>query len=159
MLELREAGWWFIVLDDLSTRSARRGASLRSPHRGDDYPTADGTCLRDFIHFSDLADAHVRAVEHLLARGSSRILNCGYGHGYSMRAVLDAVGRVSGRPLAIARASRRPGDAVEVVAATERIRRELGWQPRYDDLEEIVRHALAFERHMREHPPSGHEVN
>lgn len=120
---------------------------------GDDYPTADGTCVRDFIHVSDLADAHVRAIEHLLAGGSSRILNCGYGHGYSVQTVLDAVGRVSGRPLAVERAPRRPGDAVEVVAATERIRHELGWQPRYDDLEEIVRHALAFERRMLEHPP------
>jgi UDP-glucose 4-epimerase len=73
--------------------------------------------------------------------------------------MLDAVGGVSGRPLTVAPAPRRPGDAVEVAAATERIRRELGWQPRYDDLEQIVRHALAFERHMREHPPSGHEVN
>jgi UDP-glucose 4-epimerase len=121
---------------------------------GDDYPTADGTCVRDFIHVSDLADAHVRAVEHLLAGGPSRVFNCGYGHGYSVRTVLDAVGRVSGRPLLVERAPRRPGDAVEVVAATERIRAELGWQPRHDDLDEIVRHALAFERRMLVQPPA-----
>jgi UDP-glucose 4-epimerase len=120
---------------------------------GDDYPTADGTCVRDFIHVSDLADAHVRAVEHLLAGGSSRVLNCGYGRGYSVRNVLDAVGRVSRRPLAIERAPRRPGDAVEVVAATVRIRSEFAWQPRFDDLDQIVRHALAFERQMLEDPP------
>jgi UDP-glucose 4-epimerase len=121
---------------------------------GDDYPTADGTCVRDFIHVSDLAEAHVHAVEHLLAGGSSRTLNCGYGHGYSVRTVLDTVGRVSGRPLVVERAPRRAGDSVEVVAATERIRRELGWRPRYDDLDQIVRHALAFERLMLEQPPT-----
>lgn len=119
---------------------------------GDDYPTADGTCVRDFIHVSDLADAHVRALEHLLAGGSSRVLNCGYGHGYSVRTVLDAVSRVSGRPLVVERAPRRAGDAVEVVAATARIRDELGWHPRHDDLDEIVRHALAFERRLLEPP-------
>lgn len=118
------------------------------PLFGDDYPTADGTCVRDFIHVSDLADAHVRAVEHLLAGGSSLTLNCGYGHGHSVREVLDAVGRVSGRTLAVERAPRRPGDAIKVVAATDRIRRELGWRPRYDDLEKIVRHTLAFERRL-----------
>ncbi|MGH6945100.1 MAG: UDP-glucose 4-epimerase GalE [Geminicoccaceae bacterium] len=115
---------------------------------GNDYPTPDGTCVRDFIHVSDLADAHVRALEHLLAGGTSLTLNCGYGHGCSVREVLDTVARVHGSPLAVEAAPRRPGDAVEVVAASGRIRSELGWRPRYDDLERIVRDALAFERRL-----------
>lgn len=116
------------------------------PLFGTDYPTADGTCIRDFIHVSDLADAHLRALEHLLAGGASRILNCGYGRGYSVREVLETVERVSGRRLAVAPGPRRPGDASEVVADAGRIRAELGWQPRHDRLEDIVRDALAFER-------------
>jgi UDP-glucose 4-epimerase len=113
---------------------------------GDDYPTPDGTCIRDFIHVSDVADAHVRALEHVIGGGSSLKLNCGYGRGYSVRQVLRTVAAVYGAELAVEQAPRRPGDAVEVVAATGRIRRELGWQPRYDDLKRIVRDALAFER-------------
>ncbi len=115
------------------------------PLFGADYPTPDGTCVRDFIHVSDLADAHLKALEHLLAGRPSRTLNCGYGHGHSVREVLDTVARVSGRTLTIEQRPRRPGDPVEVVAAALRIRRELGWQPRYDDLEQIVRDALRFE--------------
>lgn len=118
------------------------------PLYGEDYPTPDGTCVRDFIHVSDLADAHVRALEHLLAGGPSLTLNCGYGRGYSVREVLDAVARVQGSPLAIEPAPRRPGDAIEVVAASERIRSELGWRPHHDDLDRIVRDALAFERRL-----------
>ena len=123
------------------------------PLFGDDYPTQDGTCVRDFIHVSDLADAHLKALEHLLDGGTSRTLNCGYGRGYSVRQVLDMVARVSGRRLTITPASRRPGDAVEVVAAAERIRHELGWQPRYDDLEQIGRDALRFEQQLLDAPP------
>ena len=122
------------------------GRRSEVPLFGTDYPTADGTCIRDFIHVSDLADAHLRALEHLCAGGPSRILNCGYGHGYSVREVLEAVARVSGRPLAIAARPRRVGDAPAVVADAGRIRAELGWRPRYDRLEQIVRDALAFER-------------
>lgn len=116
------------------------------PLFGDDYPTPDGTCIRDFIHVSDLADAHLKALDHLLAGRPSRTLNCGYGRGYSVREVLDTVARVAGRPLSVELAGRRPGDAVAVVAAAERIRRELDWRPRFADLETIVRHALSFER-------------
>jgi UDP-glucose 4-epimerase len=127
---------------------AALGKRRAVPLFGDDYPTPDGTCVRDFIHVSDLADAHVKALEHLNASGTSLTLNCGYGRGFSVRQVLDMVAAVSGQELAIERGSRRPGDAVEVVAATARIRSELGWQPRYDDLERIVRDALAFERRL-----------
>jgi len=127
---------------------AALGKRSTVPLFGDDYPTADGTCIRDFIHVSDLADAHVKALQHLIAGESSLTLNCGYGRGFSVRQVLDMVAAVSGPDPAIERESRRPGDAVEVVAATERIRSNLGWQPRYDDLECIVRDALAFERRL-----------
>jgi len=96
----------------------------------------------------DLADAHIKALEHLFAGRPSLTLNCGYGRGFSVRQVLDMVAAVSGQELVVERRSRRPGEAVEVVAATTRIRSELGWQPRYDDLERIVRDALAFERQL-----------
>jgi UDP-glucose 4-epimerase len=124
------------------------GRRASVPLYGQDYPTADGTCIRDFIHVSDLADAHVAAVEHLLDGGPSRIFNCGYGHGHSVREVLATVGRVAGRPLPVTPAARRPGDAVEVVAAIDRIRGELAWHPRFDDLDQIIRDALAFERRL-----------
>jgi UDP-glucose 4-epimerase len=124
------------------------GRRAEVPLFGEDYPTPDGTCIRDFIHVSDLAEAHVQALENLLAGGTSRTLNCGYGRGHSVREVLDMVAKVAGQPLPITPQPRRSGDAVEVVAAADRIRRELGWQPRYDDLERIVRDALAFERRL-----------
>ena len=120
------------------------------PVYGDDYPTPDGTCVRDFVHVSDLAAAHLCALEHLLAGGASCTLNCGYGRGFSVREVLDLVGQVVGRPLVIEPVARRPGDPVEVVAAAERIRDLLGWRPRHDNLEQIVRDALRFERRLVE---------
>jgi UDP-glucose 4-epimerase len=125
------------------------GKRASVPLYGEDYPTADGTCVRDFIHVSDLAEAHVKALGSLLAGGPSAVLNCGYGRGFSVREVLDAVARACGRPLVIEAAPRRPGDAVEVVAAAGRIRAALGWQPRYDDLDQIVGDALAFERRLQ----------
>ena len=133
--------------------AAALGRRPTVPLFGTDYPTADGTCIRDFIHVSDLADAHLAALEHLLARRASRILNCGYGHGYSVRDVLTMVERISGRPLAIERCPRRPGDAAEVVADVRRIRAELAWRPRHDRLEDIVRDALALEARRPEQPP------
>ncbi len=108
--------------------------------------------MRDFIHVSDLAAAHLKALAHLLAGGASCTLNCGYGRGFSVREVLDMVAKVSRRPLAIERAPRRPGDPVEVIAAARRIRQLLGWQPRYDDLERIVSDALRFERRLSRQP-------
>jgi UDP-glucose 4-epimerase len=94
---------------------------------------------------SDLAEAHLKALEHLLAGGSSRTLSCGCGQGHSMREVLDAVSRVSGRPLAVEPAPRQPGDAAEVVAAAGRAHDERGCQPRHVDLEQIVGDGLRFE--------------
>lgn len=112
---------------------------------GTDYPTPDGTCIRDYIHVSDLADAHVRTLAYLEGGGDSTTLNCGYGRGYSVRQVLDAVSRAAGRPLPAETGPRRPGDPVELVADSARLRALLGWRPRFDDLDLIARHALAWE--------------
>jgi UDP-glucose 4-epimerase len=116
---------------------------------GDDYPTADGTCVRDFIHVADLAHAHARAVEHLAGGGESLTLNCGYGRGFSVRQVIAALTRLLGRPLDVVTAGRRPGDPAAVVADNARILARLGWRPRHDDLEQILRDALAGERRLR----------
>ncbi len=115
---------------------------------GEDYDTPDGTCIRDYIHVTDLARAHVDALRHLTEKRQSLILNCGYGHGYSVREVLDAVEREIGAPLDIETAPRRPGDAVELVADARRIREVLGWQPAHDDLGLIVRTAISWERKL-----------
>ena len=115
---------------------------------GDDYETPDGTCVRDYIHVTDLAEAHLAALRDLEARGRNLTLNCGYGRGYSVRQVLAAVEQAAGFTLEVRIGPRRPGDVAEVVADASRIRRELGWQPRHDDLDGIVRDALAWERKL-----------
>ena len=115
---------------------------------GDDYDTPDGTCVRDYLHVSDLAAAHVAALSHLAGGGESVILNCGYGGGASVRQVLAAVEAEAGVTLDARPAPRRPGDAAELVADAGRIRAVLGWQPRHDDLRFIVRTALAWERRL-----------
>jgi UDP-glucose 4-epimerase len=120
----------------------RRGVSIF----GTDYPTRDGTGIRDFIHVEDLADAHLRALDYLREGGDSVTLNAGYGHGFSVREVLEAVERAAGEPLEIQEEARRPGDPPIVVAQAERIRRVLDWRPRYDDLDTIVSTSLAWER-------------
>jgi UDP-glucose 4-epimerase len=113
---------------------------------GTDYDTPDGTGIRDFIHVSDLARAHSDALKHLRRGGESLVLNCGYGRGYSVLELLDAVQKVSGCTLDIRARARRAGDVPVMVAAAEKIGAALGWTPRYDDLETIVEHALAWER-------------
>jgi len=113
---------------------------------GTDYPTPDGTGVRDYIHVEDLAAAHVKALEYLRAGGESTTLNCGYGHGYSVREVLDAVSRANGHPLSTREEPRRPGDPPTLVADAGKVRQLLGWQPEHDDLEFIVRTSLAWER-------------
>ncbi len=115
---------------------------------GTDYPTPDGTGVRDYIHVEDLADAHLKALDHLRAGGASATLNCGYGHGYSVREVLETVQRVHGAPLEVREEPRRPGDPPTLVARTRRIGELLGWRPRYDDLELIARTALDWERRL-----------
>ncbi len=115
---------------------------------GTDYPTPDGTGVRNYIHVEDLAHVHLKALGYLEHGGESRIFNCGYGHGYSVREVLDMVAKVAGTTFSVREESRRPGDPPSLVAGTDRIRAELDWEPRYDDLEMIVRTALNWERHL-----------
>jgi UDP-glucose 4-epimerase len=117
---------------------------------GTDYDTPDGTCIRDYIHVSDLARAHSAALAHLRQGGESETFNCGYGHGYSVIEVIEAVKRASGRDFAVRHASRRPGDPAAIVADSTRIRTQLGWTPQFDDLDTIVAHALAWERRLAE---------
>ena len=112
---------------------------------GDDYDTIDGTGVRDYIHVSDLVDAHYLAIRHLRGGGDSAILNCGYGRGYSVKQVIATMGRVAGKAIPFEIRPRRPGDCGEVVAEANRIRELLGWQPRRDDLETILRHAYDWE--------------
>jgi UDP-glucose 4-epimerase len=119
---------------------------------GTDYPTPDGTGVRDYIHVEDLAGAHLAALDYLRGGGASTTLNVGYGHGYSVREVLASVQRVAGKPLTIREEARRDGDPATLVARAERIRAELNWHPRLDDLDTIVRHALAWEQQQRTNP-------
>jgi UDP-glucose 4-epimerase len=113
---------------------------------GTDYPTPDGTCIRDYIHVSDLVRAHADALRHLRGGGASVTLNCGYGRGFSVLEVLDTVKRASGVDFKIVRSGRRPGDPAAIVADSGRLRALLGWAPQFDDLQTIVDHALKWER-------------
>ena len=115
---------------------------------GRDYDTADGTCIRDYIHVSDLILAHIDALEHLQQGGKSGVFNCGYGRGYSVMDVISAVERAVGRKLPVADAPRRAGDPPELVANADKIRKTLGWSPSHDSLDEIVKSALAWERKL-----------
>ena len=112
---------------------------------GTDYPTPDGSCLRDYIQVSDLAEAHRLALDHLRDGGESLVLNCGYGRGYSVLEVAEVVRRVSGVNFEVRIGPRRAGDPARIVAAADTIRQRLGWAPRYDDLDTIVTQALAWE--------------
>ncbi len=115
---------------------------------GTDYPTPDGSCIRDFIHVSDLAQAHRAALSYLRDGGKSATLNCGYGRGYSVIETIEAVRRVSGRNFAVQYAGRRPGDIMTMVADTRRMRKVLDWTPQYDNLGTIAAHALAWEEKL-----------
>ena len=116
---------------------------------GTDYDTPDGTCIRDYIHVSDIASAHLAALTYLLDGGENQILNCGYGHGSSVREVIAAVEKASGAPLNVIEGERRAGDCVELTAVADKIRKVLGWQPAFDDLDKIVGSALAWERKLK----------
>jgi UDP-glucose 4-epimerase len=113
---------------------------------GTDYPTPDGTGVRDFIHVTDLADAHVKALDYLESGAGSEILNCGYGRGFSVRDVIATVERLTGEPLAVQEAPRRAGDPPSLIAGAERIRDVLNWYPQHDDLDKIVASSLNWER-------------
>ncbi|MCJ2025809.1 UDP-glucose 4-epimerase GalE [Methylobacterium sp. J-067] len=115
---------------------------------GTDYPTPDGSCLRDYIQVTDLAEAHRLALDYLRGDGESLVLNCGYGLGYSVLEVVEVVKKVSGKDFPVRISPRRPGDPARIVAAADKIRERLGWVPRYDDLETIVTQALAWEDHL-----------
>jgi len=115
---------------------------------GTDYPTPDGTGVRDYIHVEDLASAHLKALEYLRNGGESATLNCGYGHGYSVREVLDTVEKINGKKLDIVEEERRAGDPPALIAEAESIREVTGWQPKYDDLDIIVKTSLEWEKKL-----------
>lgn len=115
---------------------------------GNDYPTPDGTGVRDYIHVEDLAAAHLSALDYLRSGGKSVTLNCGYGHGYSVLEVLKTAEKVAGKPLDIRYAPRRPGDLAAIAADSSKLRQLLNWQPRFDNLETIVQHALQWEQKL-----------
>jgi UDP-glucose 4-epimerase len=112
---------------------------------GDDYPTRDGTCIRDYIHVSDLANAHLLALDYLRQKGKSRILNCGYGRGYSVKEVINTVAKVSGVSIEVKQVSRRAGDPASIIANSDELKR-LGWKPLLNDLPTIVKHAYLWEK-------------
>ena len=115
---------------------------------GTDYPTPDGTCIRDFIHVKDLARAHVAALAHLRRGGASDVFNCGYSKGYSVLQVIEAVKRAAHRTFDVRLSPRRPGDPPAIVASSDKIRATLGWVPEHDDLDRIVAQALAWETRL-----------
>ena len=122
---------------------------------GDDYDTADGTCIRDFIHVTDLASAHLKALEYLLGSEESLVLNCGYGSGYSVRQVLDTLQEIVGKTFDIRQGGRRLGDADELVADNTRLSSILGWVPEYNDLKKIIYDALEWEKKINGAVESG----
>jgi UDP-glucose 4-epimerase len=139
----------------LLTKVACEAMVGKRPHVsvfGSDYPTPDGTGVRDYLHIEDLAAAHLNALQYLRGGGKSTTLNVGYGHGYSVREVLRMVESVGGKPLVIREEARRAGDPAYLVARAERIRSELGWRPRHDDLKAIVSSSLAWEEKLLKDP-------
>jgi UDP-glucose 4-epimerase len=141
---------------------AALGSRAKLEVYGDDYPTPDGSCIRDYIHVSDLARAHTDALRHLRSGLPSLTLNCGYGHGFSVFDVVETVKRVSGVDFKVEIVPRREGDPARIVADSQQARSTLGWQPRFDDLATIVAHALAWERALMkrraERPDHGKEL-
>jgi UDP-glucose 4-epimerase len=115
---------------------------------GTDYPTQDGTCIRDYIHVADLAQAHLDALRYLSSGAHSAIFNCGYGHGFSVRDVVAMAKEVTGIDFPVVETGRREGDPAELIAGCEKIRKELDWQPRFDDLEVILRTAWEWEKKL-----------
>jgi UDP-glucose 4-epimerase len=115
---------------------------------GTDYPTPDGTCVRDYIYIEDLAEAHVLALDYLTKGGSSDVFNCGYGRGFSVREVIEMVKKVSGVKFPVEEGPRRPGDGASVVADSSKIKRALGWKPSGEDLELICKTALEWEKNI-----------
>lgn len=117
---------------------------------GNDYDTPDGTCLRDYIHVSDLAQAHLDALKHLRHGGASGAYNCGYGQGYSVLDIVKAVEKAAGKPVNARMAPRRAGDPAAIVAASSKIKQEMGWTPQHQNIDRIVESALAWEDYLRQ---------
>ena len=139
----------------LLTKVACETAVGKRPHIsifGTDYPTQDGTGIRDYIHVEDLASAHLRALDYLRAGGNSETLNCGYGHGYSVRDVISSVNQLHGQPIKVVESPRRAGDPPSLVAKAQRVREVLGWTPQFDDLTVIVRSQLNWEKRLLSEP-------
>lgn len=118
---------------------------------GTDYPTPDGTCIRDYIHVDDLSDAHVRTLDYLIEEGRSGVFNCGYGHGYSVREVVAAAKRATGVDFKVIEASRREGDPPQLIADSTKLKDTLGWMPRYDDIEYIIKTAFEWEKKITDY--------
>lgn len=131
----------------LITRALKcvKGEASRLSIYGTDYPTPDGTCIRDYIHIDDIARAHVQALEHLMETRRSDVMNCGYGRGFSVKEVLSMVKKVTGVDFPVEEADRRPGDPPTLIADSTRLKNRTCWRPRHDDLEFIIRSAWAWE--------------
>jgi len=134
----------------LITRALKsaKGESAKLSIYGTDYPTPDGTCIRDYIHVDDLARAHIQALDYLMDTRKSDIMNCGYGHGYSVKEVVSAVKKVTGIDFPVEETARRAGDPPAIVACSEKLKVQTGWEPRHDDLEFIVKTAWEWELKM-----------
>ena len=134
----------------LITLSLRTALGLREELKvfGTDYDTPDGTCIRDYIHVDDLVEAHMLALDYLLKGNKSRVFNCGYGHGYSVREVVEKVKQVTGVDFRVNETARRAGDPPTLIADSSRIRSELDWKPSHDDLEYIIRTAWQWEKKL-----------
>lgn len=145
-----ELGQTWAEATHLITRAlnAARGESANLSIFGTDYPTPDGTCIRDYIHVTDLAQAHVRVLERLLETGTSEVFNCGYGHGYSAQEVADAARRVSGINFSVKEAGRRPGNPAALFVDCSRLKNSTGWVPRHDDLDFITRSAWEWDKRL-----------
>jgi UDP-glucose 4-epimerase len=131
----------------LITRALKtaKGESEKLLIYGTDYPTPDGTCIRDYIHVEDLAEAHLRALDYLRDEGRSDRMNCGYGHGFSVREVVDTAKKVTGVDFRVEETGRRAGDPPALIADSRLLRDRTGWQPRYDDLTFIIGTAWEWE--------------
>jgi UDP-glucose 4-epimerase len=139
----------------LLTKVACETAVGKRPHIsifGTDYPTTDGTGVRDYIHVEDLASAHLKALDYLRSGGEPQTVNCGYGHGYSVREVISSVNRLHGSEIKVVEEPRRAGDPPSLIAKAQRVREVLGWKPEYDDLDVIVRSQLAWEKRLLQDP-------
>jgi UDP-glucose 4-epimerase len=127
---------------------AAQGESAELSIFGNDYPTPDGTCIRDYIHVDDIARAHVQALEYLMDTGKSDVMNCGYGHGFSVREVVSMAKKVTGVDFTVKETERRAGDSPAIVASSSRLKERTGWEPQHDDLEFIIRSAWEWERNI-----------